>query len=72
MINIPFSSEFYIVFPAPNADELISTIDEVCNTKQIDNDFFNWGRHCKVDRIPLKWQKVCCTTPQHTLRGHQC
>ena len=56
MINNPFSSEFYTVFPAPNADELISTIDEVLNTKQVDNDFFNWGRHCKVDRVPLKWQ----------------
>jgi len=56
MINIPFPSEFYTVFPAPNADELISVIDEVCNTKQVDNDFFEWGKLCKVDRIPLLWQ----------------
>ena len=56
MINIPFSSEFYTVFPAPNSDELISKIDDVCNTQQVDNDFFEWGRYCKVDRIPLIWQ----------------
>ena len=56
MINVPFSSEFYTVFPAPNSDELISKIDDVCNTQQVDNDFFEWGRYCKVDRIPLIWQ----------------
>ena len=56
MINIPFPSEFYTVFPAPNSDELISVVDEVCNTKQVDNDFFEWGKLCKVDRIPLLWQ----------------
>ena len=56
MINIPFSSEFYTVFPAPNSNDLISKIDDVCNTQQVDNDFFEWGRYCKVDRIPLIWQ----------------
>ena len=43
MINIPFSSEFYTVFPAPNSEELISKIDDVCNSQQVDNDFFEWG-----------------------------
>ena len=56
MISIPFSSEFYTVFPAPNSEELISKIDDVYNTQQVDNDFFEWGRYCKVDRIPLVWQ----------------
>ena len=56
MISIPFSSEFYTVFPAPNSEELISKIDDVYNTQQVDNDFFEWGRYCKVDRIPLIWQ----------------
>ena len=53
MINIPFSSEFYTVFPAPNSEELIFKIDDVCNTQQVDNDFFEWGRYCKVDRLSL-------------------
>ena len=44
MINIPFSSEFYTVFPAPNSNDLISKIDDVYNTQQVDNDFFEWGR----------------------------
>ena len=48
MINIPFSSEFYTVFPAPNSEELISKIDDVYNTQQVDNDFFEWGRYCKL------------------------
>ena len=56
MITIPFSSEFYTIFPAPNAEKFISTIDEVCNTKQVNNDYFEWGRYCKVDRIPLIWE----------------
>jgi len=56
MINSPFSSEFYTIFPAPNADELISSIEEVCNTKKVDNDFYEWVKYCKVDTIPLIWQ----------------
>ena len=56
MIKIPFLSEFFIVFPAPNSEELISKIDDVCKTQKIDNDFFEWGKLCKVDRIPLLWQ----------------
>ena len=49
-----FLSEFYLIFPAPNADELISTIENVCNTKEVNNDYFEWGEHCTVDRIPLE------------------
>ena len=56
MITFPFKSEFYTVFPAPNAEQLISVIDEVCNTKQVDNDVFEWGKLCKVDTIPLLLQ----------------
>ena len=52
MINIPFLSEFYTV-SAPNSEELISKIDDVCNTQQVDNNFFEWGRYCKVDEYHL-------------------
>ena len=55
MINIPFSTEFYTVFQAPNADEFISAIEDVCNTKKVNNEIFEWGRYFKVDRIPLIW-----------------
>ena len=56
MINTPFLSEFYTVFPAPNADDFISTIDKMCETKQVNNEFFSWGKHCKIDRIPVLWE----------------
>ena len=55
MINGLFLSDFYTIFHAPNSDELI----EFCNKKSksdVRNDLFSWGRHCKVDRVPLKWQ----------------
>ena len=53
MLVAPFTSEFYTIFPAPNADEFIEFIN---NSKDINNDHFNWGDHCKVDRIPLSWK----------------
>ena len=56
MINVPFSSEFYTVFQAPNAEEFISAIEDTCKTKKVNNEIFEWGRYCKVDRIPLIWQ----------------
>ena len=56
MINIPFSSDFFTLFPAPNAEELISSIEEICKTKKVDNDFRDWGKTCRVDTIPLLWQ----------------
>ena len=56
MIQTPFINEFYYLFPAPNAEEIISTIEYVCKTKEIDNEYFAWGKRCKVDKIPLKWE----------------
>ena len=56
MINGLFFTEFYVIFRAPNADELISTIENVCDTHEVDNDYFSWGKHCIVDRIPLRWE----------------
>tara|TARA_B100001769_G_C21832491_1_gene452080 strand:- start:98 stop:658 length:561 start_codon:yes stop_codon:yes gene_type:complete len=56
MLVAPFTSEFYTIFPAPNADELIDVINKICDTKDIDNDYFDWGSRCKVDRIPLSWK----------------
>ena len=48
-----FSTSFYVHFPAPNAKELIDTID-LYNKQHIDNSKFSWGNLCDVDRIPLK------------------
>ena len=56
MINVPFSSDFFTLFPAPNAEKLISSIEEICKTKKVDNDFRDWGKTCRVDTIPLLWQ----------------
>ena len=56
MLVAPFTTEFYTIFPAPNADEFIDLIDHACNTKDIDNDHFDWGNKCKIDRIPLSWK----------------
>ena len=56
MLVAPFTSEFYTIFPAPNADEFIDSINESCNSKKINNDHFIWGTYCKVDRIPLSWK----------------
>ena len=53
MLVSPFTSEFYTIFPAPNADEFIELID---NSKDVNNDHFDWGGHCKVDRVSLLWQ----------------
>jgi len=55
-IYLPFPSEFFTLFPAPNSEELISKIEEVCHTKKIDNDGREWGKACKVDTIPLSWK----------------
>ena len=55
MIYVPFSSDFFTLFPAPNAEELISSIEEICKTKKVDNDFRDWGKTCRVDTIPLLW-----------------
>ena len=55
-IYLPFTSEFFTLFPAPNSEELISKIEEVCHTKKVDNDGREWGKFCKVDTIPLLWQ----------------
>ena len=53
MLVAPFTSEFYTIFPAPNADEFIELIDK---SKDINNDHFDWGSKCKIDRIPIPWQ----------------
>ena len=53
MLVSPFTSEFYTIFPAPNADEFIELIDK---SKDINNDHFDWGSKCKIDRIPLSWK----------------
>ena len=47
MLVAPFTSEFYTIFSAPNADEFIDLIDQTCKTKDIDNDHFDWGSKCK-------------------------
>ena len=53
MLVAPFTSEFYTIFPAPNADEFIEFIDK---SKDVNNNHFDWGSKCKIDRIPLSWK----------------
>ena len=53
MLTAPFVSEFYTIFSAPNADEFIELIDK---SKDVNNDHFDWGSKCKIDRIPLSWK----------------
>ena len=36
MLTAPFVSEFYTIFPAPNADELIEFVNKTSDTKDID------------------------------------
>ena len=58
MLVAPFTSEFYTIFPAPNADEFIDLIDQACKNKDINNDHFDWGSKCIIDRIPLSWEML--------------
>ena len=53
MLTAPFVSEFYTIFSAPNADQFIELIDK---SKNVNNDHFDWGSKCKIDRIPLSWK----------------
>ena len=46
-----FDTHFYIHFRAPNADELISFLNE---KNEVNNDKFRWGKNCIIDRVPLK------------------
>ena len=46
-----FDTHFYVHFRAPNADELISFLNE---KNEINNDKFKWGKNCIIDRVPLK------------------
>ena len=46
-----FDTHFYIHFRAPNADELISFLNE---KNEVNNNKFTWGKNCIVDKIPLK------------------
>ena len=47
-----FKSKFYIKFKAPNSEQLNSKIEEV-SLDRIDNDSFDWGYGCLVDKIAL-------------------
>ena len=47
---------FILSFQHRNADELIEFVNKTCDTKNIDNDHFEWGSKCKIDRIPIPWQ----------------
>jgi len=54
-MNYIFKSNFYTVYQAPNADELINKINTY-NEEHIDNDHFTWGSKSRSDKIPLKWE----------------
>jgi len=51
--NLLFPNHFYWHFKAPNADELIATLEK--ETIKIDNSQFEWSDLCDVDKIPLSW-----------------
>ena len=53
MIVYPFISQFYSIIPAPNADEIIKTIDKFHNKSDY-HDGNLWGDLCNLDNILLK------------------
>ena len=57
MINVLFGSSFYVKYEVPNAKELISIMDEHSMIYEVDNDKFEWGKRCSVDKILLKWEE---------------
>jgi ribosomal protein L16 Arg81 hydroxylase len=54
-MNYIFKSNFYTVYRAPNADELINKINTYTDDS-IDNAHFTWGNKSRSDKIPLKWK----------------
>ena len=54
-MNHIFKANFYTIYQAPNADELINKINTYTEDS-IDNDDFSWGDKSSSDKIPLKWQ----------------
>lgn len=54
-MNYIFKSNFYTVYRAPNADELINKINTYTDDS-IDNAHFTWGSKSRSDKIPLKWE----------------
>ena len=54
-MNYIFKSNFYTLYQAPNADELINKINTY-HEEHIDNDHFTWGKKSSSDKIPLKWE----------------
>ena len=54
-MNYIFKSNFYTIYQAPNADELISKINTYTEDF-IQNDKFTWGNKSSSDKIPLKWE----------------
>ena len=56
-MNVLFGTSFYMKYEVPNAEDLISIMNEHSMIYEIDNDNFGWGEQCSVDRIPLKWEE---------------
>ena len=54
-MNYIFKANFYTIYQAPNADELISKINTYTDD-YIDNVGFSWGNKSSSDKIPLKWE----------------
>ena len=50
-----FKANFYTIYQAPNADELISKINTYTEDF-IQNDKFTWGNKSSSDKIPVKWE----------------
>ena len=54
-MNYIFKANFYTIYQAPNADELINTINTYTEDS-INNGQFSWGDKSSSDKIPLEWQ----------------
>ena len=55
-MNYIFKANFYTIYQAPNADELIDKINSYTEDS-IDNGDFSWGNKSSSDKIPLKWEE---------------
>ena len=54
-MNYIFKANFYTIYQAPNADELINKINTYTEDS-INNDDFSWGNKSSSDKIGLKWE----------------
>jgi len=49
-----FPTNFFFQYSIPNLSDINNFINRYSDS-DVDNEYFNWGINCKVDKIPLKW-----------------